>query len=197
MEVIFSQFAVFSCNTKTERVQSTQPSESPKTLQLYTFSHLKKSQTFFFSSYFLLAPIGALNSDNVLLLVHQFCQILSISANISWVYLSFLSVLYFSFFFFSLFFSFFSYFLSFSLLFSLFLSFYFLLSAFTSGHCCCLSCTPISRTLSEVQTVSKWKMPKMLHQNVNHRNLCTKKLLIYHAGIDSTLSEVKSQHLLI
>ena len=42
------QFAVFSCNTKTEHVQSTQPSESPKTLQLYTFSHLKKSQTFFF-----------------------------------------------------------------------------------------------------------------------------------------------------
>ena len=126
LEVIFSQFAVFSCNTKTEHVQSTQPSESPKTLQLYTFSHLKKSQTFFFSSYFLLAPIGALNSDNVLLLVHQFCQILSISANISWVYLSFLSVLYFSFFSslsFSPFSLIFSLFLSFSLFFSLFIFF--------------------------------------------------------------------------
>ena len=138
MEVIFSQFAVFSCNTKTEHVQSTQPSESPKTLQLYTFSHLKKSQTFFFSSYFLLAPIGALNSDNVLLLVHQLCQILSISANISWVHLSFLSVLYFSFFFpFSLLLSFSLFFLL--LFFSPFLSFYFILSVLTSFYCCYLS----------------------------------------------------------
>ena len=130
MEVIFSQFAVFSCNTKTERVQSTQPSESPKTLQLYTFSHLKKSQTFFFSSYFLLAPIGALNSDNVLLLVHQLCQILSISANISWVFLfSLCSISHFSFF--SLFFSFFLLFPLFSLSFSRFFS---LLFSFVSAY---------------------------------------------------------------
>ena len=138
LEVIFSQFAVFSCNTKTEHVQSTQPSESPKTLQLYTFSHLKKSQTFFFLLLLLLAPTGALNSDNVLLLVHQLCQILSISVNISWVHLSFLSVLYFSFFFpFSLLLSFSLFFLL--LFFSPFLSFYFILSVLTSFYCCYLS----------------------------------------------------------